>query len=262
MSCHSSPSLDTARTQSPARRPARSATLGRDRRPEHRLRLLDADPGLHRVERDREQQVGQRTGGDDRRALPERLAVEGKVPLVGRDRTLALVEHAHVAAERQGADHELGAVGPRLAPPQHPAEADREAQHLDAAGDRHPVVAVLVDDDQHPQREQEGEDGRDRRHAVIYSRSCSGTGPRAAAPRHRERAATRANRPRPPAGSRPPSSGVDLVNPVEADGSGKKRRHRLLVGGIEHRARARRAAQRVVGQAERRIEARDRPLRR
>ena len=48
--------------------------------------------------------------------------------------------------------------------------------------------------------------------------------------------------------------GVDLVNPVEADGSGEKSRHRLLVGGIEYGTRARRAAQRFVGQPERRIE--------
>jgi hypothetical protein len=91
--------------------PAFSATLAADRRAEHRLRLVDADPVSRRVQRDREREVGDRPGGDDRRALPERLAVEGSAEIGGRDVALALVEHAHVAAEGQRADDELGAVG-------------------------------------------------------------------------------------------------------------------------------------------------------
>ena len=60
-SCHSPPSCDQARTQSPARMPAFSATLAADRRAEHRLRLVDADPVRRRVQRDREQR-GWRAG--------------------------------------------------------------------------------------------------------------------------------------------------------------------------------------------------------
>jgi hypothetical protein len=48
-----------------------------------------------------------------------------------------------------------------LAAPQHTTEADREAQHLHATGHGHAVVAVLVHDDQHAQREQEGKHGGD-----------------------------------------------------------------------------------------------------
>ena len=84
----SSPSADASRTQSPARRPARSARLAGRRRADHRLRLVDADPVGGGVEQHREQQVGDRPGGDDRRALPQRLAVEGPVRSCGGDRRL------------------------------------------------------------------------------------------------------------------------------------------------------------------------------
>ena len=60
----------------------------RRRRAEHRLRLVDADPVRRRVQRDREREVGDRPGGDDRGALPERLAVEGAVELGRRRRRL------------------------------------------------------------------------------------------------------------------------------------------------------------------------------
>jgi hypothetical protein len=78
----------------------------------------------------------------------ERLGVEGQVPFGGVDGRLALVQHLHVAAERERADHELGVLVrarlARLPAPKGLAEADGEAQHLDAAGDGHAVVAVLV----------------------------------------------------------------------------------------------------------------------
>ena len=90
------------------------------------------------------------------------------------DIAFALVEHAHVAAEGQRADDELGAVGPRLATPEDAAEADREAQHLDAAGDGDPVVAVLVDDDEDAERQEEGEDGdHHQRASVARSGRCA-----------------------------------------------------------------------------------------
>ena len=85
-SCHSTPSVEYARAQSPARRPARSARLDGGRRAEHRLRLVDADPVRRRVEDDREQQVRCRAGGDDGGALQQRLPVEGAVPIGRSDR--------------------------------------------------------------------------------------------------------------------------------------------------------------------------------
>ena len=57
-----------------------------------------------------QQEIRRRPGRDDRNAPPHALPVEGAVRLVRRDRALALVEHLHVAAERQRGDHPLGLV--------------------------------------------------------------------------------------------------------------------------------------------------------
>jgi hypothetical protein len=54
-----------------------------DRRPEHRLRLVDADPVRRRVEDDREHEVRCRTGGDDRGALPEGLLLNARSRSLG-----------------------------------------------------------------------------------------------------------------------------------------------------------------------------------
>jgi hypothetical protein len=87
-------------------------------------------------------------GGDDGETLADRLAGEGLVELGGGYVALALVEHLHVAAQRQGGDHVFGAVLAHPLP-QRGAEADRKAQHLDPAAPRHPVVAELVEGHQH-----------------------------------------------------------------------------------------------------------------
>ena len=50
-----------------------------------------------------------------------------------RDVAFALVEHLHVAAERNRGDHPFGLVRARAPRDERPAEADREAQHLHAA---------------------------------------------------------------------------------------------------------------------------------
>ena len=165
-SLHSAPSCDQARTQSPARMPACSATLAAAGGPSTRLRLVDADPVRGRVQRDREQQVGERPGGDDRGALPERLAVEGAVELA-RGRRRLRARRACARSRRRAARRSTNSVlvGPRLAAPEDAAEADREAQHLDAASHGDAVVAVLVDDDQHAERQEEGEDGDHHRPA-------------------------------------------------------------------------------------------------
>jgi hypothetical protein len=137
------------------------------RRTENRLRLLDADPMRRRIQQHRQQQVGDRAGGHDGRALGQRLAVEGAVLFMRRHRRLALVEHAHVAAERQRSDHELGLAA--LPAPQRAAEADRETQHLHAACHRDAVVAVLVHHDQQTERDDEGEH---RDHAIAFALTC------------------------------------------------------------------------------------------
>ena len=136
---------------------------------EHRLGFVDADPVRAGIQRHREQQVGRRPRRDDRGALRQGLAVECAIALVGSNGALALVEHLHVSAERQRADRELGAAL-RPPTPEHAPEADREPQHLHAAGHRHAIVAVFVDDDEHSERQREGEDRRD--HAESSLTSC------------------------------------------------------------------------------------------
>ena len=80
----------------------------------------------------------------------------------GATGAFALVEHLHVAAERERADDELGVLpgmlALRLPAIERLAEADREAQHLDAASDGDPVVTVFVDGDQQAERNDEGND--------------------------------------------------------------------------------------------------------
>ena len=97
----------------------------------------------HRPQQQEDSAVGA-GGGDDGDPLPYRLAVESQVRLSRRHGGLALVEHLHVAAERDRGDPVLGAVAAH-APPEGAAEADREAQHLDPVAPGHPVVAKLVE---------------------------------------------------------------------------------------------------------------------
>jgi hypothetical protein len=63
----------------------------------------------------RQQQVGRRAGRHDGRARTQRLGVESQVPLGRVDRGFALVEHAHIATQRQA--HSTNSVGLALALP-------------------------------------------------------------------------------------------------------------------------------------------------
>ena len=68
---------------------------------------------------------------------------------VGRRRVVVrLLQHHHVAAQRDRAERELAARLAERAPPQHRAEAEREAVDADVAGHGDAVVAVLVHRDQ------------------------------------------------------------------------------------------------------------------
>jgi hypothetical protein len=135
--------------------PAFSATLAADRRAEHRLRLVDADPVAVAYSATASARLAIGPAATIAARCQSGLRLKAPPRSAGGDVALALVEHAHVAAEGQRADDELGAVGLRLAAPEDAAEADREAQHLDAAGDGDAVVAVLVDDDEDAERQEE-----------------------------------------------------------------------------------------------------------
>ena len=124
------------------------------------LWLLDAAPIDHGVQQHRQQQVRQRPGRNNRSAGTQRLVIESQVALALIHRRLALVEHAHIAAQRKRSNDELG--GRTLPPPaqQRHAKADGKAQHLDTAGNRHAVMAVLMHSDQNGQRHEESNHGQ------------------------------------------------------------------------------------------------------
>ena len=84
-----------------------------------------------------------------------RLKARARSP--ARDGAFALVDHLHVAAERNGGNGPFGAVGAEAARPHDAPESDREPQHLDPAPARHPVVAKLVEYDEHAQHDEERE---------------------------------------------------------------------------------------------------------
>ena len=75
------------------------------------------------------------------------------------DGPFALVEHLHVAAERNRREPVFDVVRPRAAPLHDGlAEAYREPQHLEAEPARNPVMAKLVDGHEHTDRNDETQD--------------------------------------------------------------------------------------------------------
>ena len=144
--------------------------------------VLAPDHEHHPQQGHAQQQVGDRAGGHDRDPPPHALAVEGMGLAVDRHIALALVEHLHVAAQRDGGDGELGAVAV-MARPQRFAEAHGKTQHVHPASARHPVVAEFVEGDQHAQTDQQPPQGAEEithgRHSVVERacgrwRSCGG----------------------------------------------------------------------------------------
>ncbi len=125
---------------------------------EHRLVARHAGHEEHPVEDEGEQEIRRRAGEDDEDAGRDALVVEGARSLALRDRALALVEHLHVAAQRDRGHHPLGAVGPAPADQQRTAEAHVEAQDLHVHRARGQVVAELVDHHEHAHGDEEGDD--------------------------------------------------------------------------------------------------------
>ena len=94
-----------------ARSPASAAALPARRLAEHRPRLGQPVHEQARVDQDGEQEVEHRPGDHDGEAPPDALPVEGaRAARRGATGALALVEHLHVAAERDRGDHPLGLV--------------------------------------------------------------------------------------------------------------------------------------------------------
>ena len=123
-------------------------------------RLAHADPVNAGIQQDSKQQIGQRASSNNGRARAQRLRVEGQMALALGHRRLALIEHAHVSAQRNGTDDKLGARVFALPAQQGLAKTDGETQHFHAAGNRHAVVAVLVHGDQDGQCNDECNNGQ------------------------------------------------------------------------------------------------------
>ncbi len=126
----------------------------RDGFPEQRLLAGDPRNVAPGEQQHGERKIGERSGRDDRDPFPDGLPIERARQVGNRDIALALVGHLDVAAQRHGGKGPLrpiGAVAPR---PDYAAEANREAQDLDAAQARDPVVAEFVEDDEHAQHDE------------------------------------------------------------------------------------------------------------
>jgi hypothetical protein len=122
---------------------------------DHRLDAIHADHVDRPVGQDGENEIEQRARDHDGHALPDALAIEGPVQLRRRHIALALVQHLHVAAERERPDGQLHAVRAHAARPQRFPEAHGETQHLDAQAPRHPEMAELMHRDQNTQGDHE-----------------------------------------------------------------------------------------------------------
>src|SRR5690606_2140500 len=119
----------------------------------------DANYGDHPESDDGKQEVGDGASGDDGDALLDALAVECLTELLLGYRRFALVEHLHVAAQRDAGYGEFGAV--TVAPAvQCRTETDGEAQHSDPATAGDPEMAVFMDGDQQPQCDHGGQQGK------------------------------------------------------------------------------------------------------
>ncbi len=89
--------------------------------------------------------------------MRDRAAREGAVQFRGRDIALALVQQLDVAAQGDRGQAILGAIGVLAdARQQRFAEADAEAQHLEAEFLGDPVMPELMDGNQDADRNQEG----------------------------------------------------------------------------------------------------------
>ena len=134
--------------------------------PHDRLDDLDARHGENRIEKRGKNEIHGRAGEQHRNPVRDGAAREGAMQLRGIDIALALVEQLHIPAERNRGQAVLRAI-PIVSDSrqQRFAEADTEAQHLEAKFLRDPVVPEFVHSDQYPDRNQEGGDEFHNHHA-------------------------------------------------------------------------------------------------
>ena len=160
------PLIETIR--SPGLKPAACAALLRLHGIDAGGRCLLAVEGEHgREDHDRQDEVRDRPGRDDRGALADRLEEEALAPLrlahvadrflIRHARGVLVAEELDVAAERDGRDLPARAVA-IVEAEQFRAEADREGEHAHAAPARDQEMAELVKEHHDGQHEQERHD--------------------------------------------------------------------------------------------------------
>ncbi|MNV02153.1 hypothetical protein D3C71_923810 [compost metagenome] len=143
-------------TQARALRHGTSHRAGQDR-----LGLLHPVPVDDGIQQHGQQQIRNGACGHDGSAGPQRLGVEGQMPLFGGHRRFPLVQHAHVSTQRKRPQDKLRGRALGLPAQQQVAKAHREAQHLHSARHGHPVVAVFVYGNQKAEGHDEGNDGEE-----------------------------------------------------------------------------------------------------
>ena len=152
---------------------AGSNAAGLDR-PGDRRNSGDTDHGDNPEGEHGQQEVGNRPGGNNGDTLLHGLAVEGLVQLLIGHRSFTLVEHLHVAAQRDTGNDELGtpAIMPAV---QGRTETDGKTQHPHTTATGDPEVAVFVNGHQQPQGYHGGQQRKDQIHQCLFRKITPGT---------------------------------------------------------------------------------------
>src|SRR6202022_3586671 len=149
---------------------------------DHRFDDLRSDHSQHRIQRGSKDQIHGGPREQHRDAMPYGSAGERAMQFRRLDVALSLIEQLDVAAQRYRSHAVLGAVGVATHPHQQRlAEADSEAQNLEAEFLGHPVMAEFVDGDQYADCHQKGGDENQYLHAKAPALSIAATASRRAA---------------------------------------------------------------------------------
>ena len=128
--------------------------------PQQRSEFLRTQAQGRPQQRDAQQQIGQRAGGDDGEALSDRFVVECRDSHRRGQLLLAAVAHLDITAERDQCQAVFGAI------PANPvelgaSESDREPVDMDAAPACHDEMPPFVNGHQHADGEYVPEYGAD-----------------------------------------------------------------------------------------------------
>ena len=124
-------------------------------RAQHRAQLFNPMPETTPVDENREQQIGQWPGCNNRHAPPDFLPVEGTMRFVRRDLALTFIKHFDETTERNQPDRPFRPVTPEGFRPECLTKTDRKTQHLDPTPACHQEMPQFVHKNQHAEHDQE-----------------------------------------------------------------------------------------------------------